>query len=257
MPLDRYSELCFAGVLNLNKQVKQADTVMGTILSLNDNEFDALYMMAVKEGEYYTFETLYESVWGKDDGPCRRDEARKALDNISAQVQMAGEEFMWIEHDPEKGYAFHTRWGHNWQTHSLPLNVTAFPIPDTTSQRKRKTPFRWVAISAVAAAIVLVFTAIFPSPGIYIFEDGPVPLSEAPDSDAENYYIDDYSSQDPEEHHEDNDEYQEDPEPSIWRKAINRIIYALRMLRMTREKGGSIENNLQIQESAVHDKRTG
>jgi len=91
---------------------------MGTPLSLDEHEFDALHMLASHEDKLLDFETLYEAVWKEEDGACERDSARLSLERLIAQVKTAGSGFMWIDHIPETGYVFRTRWGHNWRTRS-------------------------------------------------------------------------------------------------------------------------------------------
>ena len=105
----------FTGPLNLNRKTKQADTVMGTKLPLVENEFEALDLLAAREDVTLTFEQLYTAVWDEGDGTDNRDAAHVGLDNLIYQVNSAGEGFMWIEHKPETGYVFRTRWGHNWK----------------------------------------------------------------------------------------------------------------------------------------------
>jgi len=59
---------CFAGPLNLNRQTKQATTVMGSELPLDADEFKALDTPAAREGETVEFEQLYETVWNVGNG---------------------------------------------------------------------------------------------------------------------------------------------------------------------------------------------
>jgi len=113
---DALDNIFLAGPLHLNKKTKQAGTVMGAKLYLNENEFDALHMIAVLEGEAITFEQLYAAIWGVGDSPDSREKALKSLEKVSEQVETAGQGFMWIELKPECGYIFHTRWAHNRQT---------------------------------------------------------------------------------------------------------------------------------------------
>ena len=106
--------LHIAGPLNLNRRTKQADTVMGTILPLNETEFAALDMLAENEGDWLTFEQLYSAFWALENDTDNRDVARAGMDNIVSLVKSAGEGFMWIENKPGDSYTFRTRWGHNW-----------------------------------------------------------------------------------------------------------------------------------------------
>jgi len=109
----------FSGPLNLYREKKSADTVMGTELILDDKEFDALDMLVAREGEPITFEQIYEAVWDDPDYVDGRDAARAAMWNLIEQVSSAGKGFMRIEYTPEVGYTFRTHWGHNWQTERL------------------------------------------------------------------------------------------------------------------------------------------
>ena len=90
----------FVGPLNINRQTRQADTVMGTKLLLGENEFDALDKLAEHEGEIFTLEQL--------------NAAHEELGSLMKQVNSKGEGFMWIEYEPEAGYVFKTRWGRAW-----------------------------------------------------------------------------------------------------------------------------------------------
>ena len=113
---DAIKEIRCVGPLNLNRQTKKANTVFKTELILDGKEFDALDMMAAREGEPLAFEQLYAAVWHAEDGQDGREAARSGLDNITRQVKEAGDGFMWISRTPEAGYIFQTRWGHNRRT---------------------------------------------------------------------------------------------------------------------------------------------
>ena len=103
-----------AGPLNINRKIKRAVMPSGAELPLDDSEFAVLDMLASCEGEPLAFETLYTAVWGKEHRNCFRDAARLALKKLMIQVRMAGDGFMWIDHSPETGYIFRTRWGPKW-----------------------------------------------------------------------------------------------------------------------------------------------
>ena len=111
---DSLEGLHIAGPLNLNRQTKQADTVMGTILPLDEKEFATLDMLAENEGEWLTFEQIYSAFWVLDSDTDNRDAARTGLDNVVRLVSSAGEGFMWIDYKQGDNYTFRTRWGHNW-----------------------------------------------------------------------------------------------------------------------------------------------
>jgi len=106
----------FSGPLNLCREKKRADTVMGTELVLNEKEFDTLDMLVSREGEPVAFEQIYKAVWDDPANADGRDAARAAMWNLIEQVGSAGKGFMRIEYTPEAGYSFRTHWGHNWQT---------------------------------------------------------------------------------------------------------------------------------------------
>ena len=214
------SELKYtAGPLNLNRQMKQASTVMGTELSLSAREFNALEMLVRKEDEYLTFDELYSSVWKRSVNPDNIKDARISLDNLLTQVCANGEGFMWIEYEPEAGFRFKTHWGKNWdssvRTDMPPIAFVQEAnsvdgtdgidyINDTTEpvrihrvrliQQLRKP--RIVAVTAglgaLAAAIILMLLFLFNSPlinpaeadPVYIeMEDPSVPLAPAPDTE--------------------------------------------------------------------------
>jgi DNA-binding winged helix-turn-helix (wHTH) protein len=109
----------FVGPLNLDRKAKRATTVMNSELLLGSDEFDALDILAMHEGEPISFETLYDTVWDAAGSSCERDTARQRLNHLMKQVKEAGGGFMWIEHYPESGYTFKTRWGHNWQKQNI------------------------------------------------------------------------------------------------------------------------------------------
>ena len=115
--VDTWEDIYAVGPLNLNRLTKQANTVLGNELSLDENEFDALDMLAAQEGEPLPFELLYAVVWGTGGDSHERQTAKLILDNLLKQVGEVGKGFMWIEHHPESGYTFRTRWGHNWLEH--------------------------------------------------------------------------------------------------------------------------------------------
>jgi len=103
-----------AGPLNLNRYLKRACTIMGRELAISAKEFNALDMLVSREGEYLTFDELYQAVWGKAENPESKENARESIDNLLMQVCNDGEGFMWIEYLHEAGYMFKTHWGKNW-----------------------------------------------------------------------------------------------------------------------------------------------
>ena len=105
----------FVGPLNLDKRTNQATTVTGVKLALNAGEFNALDILAEAEDTLLTLEQIYSALREKGNDSYELETARLMLDNLVRQVNESGEGFMWIEHDPKKGYTFKTRWGHNWR----------------------------------------------------------------------------------------------------------------------------------------------
>ena len=98
------------GPLNLNRQTKKASAAMGAMLYLDEKEFDALYLLASREGGSLTFEQLFAAVWESPESPGEIESARSALGSLAEKVKEAGKGFMWIEHTPESGYTFKIRW---------------------------------------------------------------------------------------------------------------------------------------------------
>jgi DNA-binding CsgD family transcriptional regulator len=113
----------FVGPLNLNRKTKKATTVMGAELHLSSDEFDALDILASHEGKPLKFKLLYKLVWDDTESESELEIARKQLNNLLQQVRDYGEGFMWIEHEPQNGYTFKTRWGHNWSTNKQPVDL--------------------------------------------------------------------------------------------------------------------------------------
>ena len=106
---DEYS----VGPLSIYRQTKQALTVFGAELILNEYEFHALDMLAERAGEPLTFEVIYTAAWGAATEAYSRDAARLAMENLLKQVAEIGRGFMWIECLPEAEYIFRARWSHN------------------------------------------------------------------------------------------------------------------------------------------------
>ena len=102
-----------AGPLTLDSGRKRAYIVPDVGLQLSQNEFDLLYLLAMREGIPLTFERLYASVWEQDDGVCRRKDARVDITEVVSQINAAGNGFAWIEYHPTFGYTFKTMWSHN------------------------------------------------------------------------------------------------------------------------------------------------
>lgn len=89
----RYYE---CGPLLLDSNLTLA-TLGGEPLSLTEEEYNALYLLATRRGSALTFEKLYTSVWEPEEGPDRRDEARSGLTCLMEQVNAAGSGLAYIE----------------------------------------------------------------------------------------------------------------------------------------------------------------
>ena len=131
----------FVGPLNLNRMTRQAVTAMGTELALDDNEFNALDILASKEDQFLTFHQIYEAIWGDSENQVSENAARASFTNLVNQVNKAGGEFLWIEHMPDLGYKLRTRWGNNWQKRSIikvytPRETEAEKTPDNDKEVK-------------------------------------------------------------------------------------------------------------------------
>ena len=126
----------FVGPLNLDRMTRQAVTAMGTELALDENEFNALDMLASKEDQYLSFHQLYEAIWGDPESQIDESAARESFTNLVNQVNKAGGEFMWIEHVPELGYKLRTRWGNNWQKKSIIKVYTPRETEEETTNDK-------------------------------------------------------------------------------------------------------------------------
>ncbi|MCL2057122.1 MAG: hypothetical protein FWH02_07910 [Oscillospiraceae bacterium] len=107
------NNLRIAGPLTLDSHSNRAYIVSHTELDFTPDEFEALYMLATREDVPISFKQLYCSLWEREDGICRREEAREALNKIVEEVNAAGNGFVWIEYSPLAGYTFRTRWAHN------------------------------------------------------------------------------------------------------------------------------------------------
>ena len=157
----------FAGPLNLDRKTKQADTVIGTELVLDETEFDVLDALVAQEGESVAFERLYEDFWKSSDGADNRAAARAALNGLMEKVSIAGKSFMGIEYSPEKGYKFYTHWGHNWSSRQPQLESNITPAeeiipPGITKVRDRRLKI-WLltGVGAAVAAIILIITTMY------------------------------------------------------------------------------------------------
>jgi len=210
LPHDRY----IAGPLNLDRTAKKADTTLGAQLVLSDKEFDALDVLATREGQTVAFEELFKIVWkGSNDHEIRAD-ARETLKKLTAKIQQAGDGFMWIEVSRGEGYTFRTKWGQSW--HNIKPDYTEQATPEKAeingsevlanpekpgydrdeskrsvlnarfdfggeSRRRLKIIKPVAAVAAVAgvtAAIIgISVMATRPTADDFIFNDEPIPLA--------------------------------------------------------------------------------
>ena len=157
-----------SGPLNINKQTKQVKTVMGTDIILGENDFEALDLLVSKEGEYLTFQKLYEASWGKSPETDSIDYALSAINNIIIQINNIGEDFMWIENKPAAGYMFKTRWGQSWKENHQDHITSGLLIPGAYSsnfKKRQKSRITKTTLltgaGTLVAAIILVFIVLY------------------------------------------------------------------------------------------------
>ena len=149
---------------------KSVATLKGKRLSLTENEYDALYLLAKQQGKPLVFEQLYELRWKPEDGLDKRELARWGMDNIVKQIKIAGKGAICVEHTPDRGYS-----------------LVLFEI-DPVKQKTKNTKWKTVSISIAACVAVMFFTImIIPllntpniqGDGFLTFEDARIPLAAA------------------------------------------------------------------------------
>lgn len=91
------------GPLLLDTQAMRA-TVNDEDLRLDEQEFDALYLLVQREGRHLTQEELYKAVWEPLDGADRRAAARAAMGNLSSKLAAARGAGVWIDALPESRF---------------------------------------------------------------------------------------------------------------------------------------------------------
>jgi len=101
----RYWE-CGPMLLDTDKSLAMMDD---EDLCLNEDEFNALYLLVKCEGSPMTQERLYKAVWEPPDGSDCREAARAALCGLVEKVNTAGKGVVWI--DPSKKGSF-VLWRH-------------------------------------------------------------------------------------------------------------------------------------------------
>jgi len=189
-----------AGPLNINRQTKQAKTVTGADIILDENDFEALDLLVTNEGKYLTFQQLYEASWGKSTATDSIDYAFSAINNIIIQINNVGEDFMRIENIPGLGYSFKTRWGQTWKNSQdndfNTLGTEKSSVKTKTKKYGKRFSKKTLLTGAgtLVAAIILVFIVLYTtgvitpatSEPLYIdeidIEDPNTPLAK-PDSE--------------------------------------------------------------------------
>jgi len=181
----------FAGPLNLNRITRQASTVMSGNIALAYNDFEALYTLAANEGKFLSFQQIYEAAWGKSETTETPEEATATLAELVDKINQINEEFMWIEHTPEKGYKLKTRWGHNWtkRTNRNSSGNKVTNITDTTANtsRNQRKPIKTLitGVGALVAIIMLALLYILHSTGV-ITPQAPGPVYIESETEIEN-----------------------------------------------------------------------
>ena len=80
--------------------------VYGEDLLLNEDELEALWLLAQRAGEPITLEWLYEAVWNGFDGSDKRSEAKAGMDNVVKRLNAAGKGLARIEALFENSFMF-------------------------------------------------------------------------------------------------------------------------------------------------------
>jgi len=183
MKNDINENIFIAGPLNLYRDSKNADTVLGLELSLSEEEFDALDLLAVNEGEVVTDEQLCEAIWKGGDETGGEELVKTTLNRLMELINIAGTGFMWIEHIPSEGYVFRTRWGSDWHSE---LEQERRPLrPEVFTAKRKKFAFREHRVinailtsigSMVLAVLLISVVMLFGSNDDTVIFDGPVPL---------------------------------------------------------------------------------
>lgn len=175
---EKQDEVFCAGPLNLNRQKKKASSIYGLELEIDEKTFDALDMLAVCEGEALTFEYIYSIVWSLDS----RETAQAALKALMEQVAKTGHGFMWIEYESDRGYAFSTRWSHNWQNQQMPVAMSNEKKLNLDVKAKKHRQMTAVLFVGAGMMAIILSTALM-IPGLYspndsvLLEDNQVPLA--------------------------------------------------------------------------------
>ena len=105
-----------AGPITLDSRNNKVYIVPDIEIKLSQDEFDSLYILAVRENTTLSFEMIYDAVWEKDDGFDRRDEACFALLKVVRKINSAGDGFVQIDCNPLTGFTFRTKWAHDYES---------------------------------------------------------------------------------------------------------------------------------------------
>lgn len=169
-----------AGPLNVNRSTKQAKSIMGIDIVLGENDFEALDMLVTREGEYLSFQQLYEASWSKSKTTDNIDYAFSAMNSLIIQINNVGDDFMWIENKPGLGYTFKTRWGQEWSEERTvydPKKILAFSITPVKPETKKVTGTLkttvFTGIGALAIGIVLTLVVLYSTGIISPTADNP------------------------------------------------------------------------------------
>ena len=114
--MEQLNNLRIVGPLTLDSGNNTAYIVPHAELRLNSEEFEVLYMLAIREDIPLSFEQITDCLWewnGSEGG-----EAREIVAKVAGQVNAAGNGFVWIEQYAPSSCMFRTKWSHNrekWQ----------------------------------------------------------------------------------------------------------------------------------------------
>ena len=109
-PMGSHSHIFIAGPLTLNSHTNQAHIVLQPVMQLTPDEFDILFMLAMRENIPLSFETLYNALWDSSDETDNREYAWDIIVNLATRISAAGNGFIWIEYEESSGFTFRTNW---------------------------------------------------------------------------------------------------------------------------------------------------
>jgi len=88
--------------------MESAAYINGRQLNLTEDEYNALYLLAEREGFHIPFTRLYKAVWETFDGSDRCGEAREGLKNINRQLHKIKNNGPYIGYNVLKGFTLRT-----------------------------------------------------------------------------------------------------------------------------------------------------